>query len=207
MKKLLQNGWGPTYMTKPFSQACENNRGPILSVLRQTFCSRTAVLEIGSGTGQHAVFFAENLPHLQWYSSDQARYHEGIQAWVDEMPAANLHSPRVFKVGDDPFPAGDYDAVFTANTTHIMQPEEARLMMKQVGKALPQGGVFCQYGPFIDKGCFNSQSNYDFHHKLKAQGYGGYQDIDTLRTWANELTLKHIHTMPANNVLLEWVKV
>ncbi|QPG04920.1 DUF938 domain-containing protein [Salinimonas marina] len=193
-------------MTKPFSQACENNRRPILSVLKQAFCNSQAVLEIGSGTGQHAVFFAKYLPHLQWYSSDQEQYHEGIQAWIDESPAPNLHAPQVFKVGEHEFPVGECDGVFTANTTHIMQPEEARLMMKLVEEALPEGGVFCQYGPFIENGRFNSQSNYDFHHKLQAQGYGGYQDIETLKAWTTKMRLKHKHIMPANNLLLEWIK-
>lgn len=194
-------------MTKPYSQACENNRGPILSVLKQAFANSNAVLEIGSGTGQHAVYFAKYLEHLQWYTSDQVQYHEGIQAWIDEARLFNLHPPSELKIGQNTIPDIEADAVFTANTTHIMQPDEARQMMIQVDEMLPASGVFCQYGPFIENGRFNSQSNDDFHHRLIAQGYGGYQDIVTLKSWVSRLALRHIHTMPANNLLLEWVKV
>ena len=193
-------------MTKPFSQACENNRQPILAVLQYAFAQSRRVLEIGSGTGQHAVYFAKHLPYLQWHTSDQVQYHAGINQWLEDEPASNLHPPITYQVGQDAFPISTVDAVFTANTAHIMQPQEVAMMMCQVAQALPQRGVFCQYGPFIQQGQFSSQSNHDFHHKLIAQGYGGYQDIATLQQWAPHLRLRNVHTMPANNLLLEWVK-
>lgn len=193
-------------MTKPFSQACENNRQPILAVLQRAFAHSRRVLEIGSGTGQHAVYFAKHLPHLQWHTSDQQQYHAGIIQWLKDEPASNLHFPMTYQVGHDAFPIRAVDAVFTANTAHIMQPQEVAIMMNQVVQALPHGGVFCQYGPFLHQGQFSSQSNRDFHHKLITQGYGGYQDIATLQQWAPDLALRNVHTMPANNLLLEWVK-
>ncbi len=193
-------------MNKPFSQACENNKTPILNVLENTFSACSHVLEIGTGTGQHAVFFAANLPHLKWQTSDQPEYHAGINQWLKEYPLTNLLPPVSFTVGQDDWPAQTVDAVFTANTAHIMQRHQAKLMMQMVAKYLPEGGVFCQYGPFTHNGEFNSQSNQDFHQHLIANGYGGYRDINELTKWADTLTLKSIKNMPANNLLLIWQK-
>nr|WP_026294625.1 DUF938 domain-containing protein [Salinimonas chungwhensis] len=193
-------------MNKPYSQACENNKHPILAILKNAFAQCSSVLEIGSGTGQHAVWFAQKLPFLKWYSSDQPQYHEGINSWIDEFGNANLQRPIAFTVGQDLFPSQRFDGVFTANTAHIMQPDEVKIMLAQIAEALPSGGVFCQYGPFTQQGVFNSQSNEDFHHKLVAQGYGGYRDIDELIQWAEPLILCGIHPMPAHNLLLQWRK-
>lgn len=193
-------------MTKPYSQACENNKRPIAGVLKQAFAQAGSVLEIGSGTGQHAVYLARTLPHVRWQTSDQIQYHAGICQWLADEPAPNLLSPVVYQVGQNACPVDAVDAVFTANTAHIMQQDEVRQMMQDVQQVLPEGGVFCQYGPFTQQGLFNSQSNRDFHHKLVSQGYGGYRDISELKSWASGLTLVHIHAMPANNLLLEWRK-
>ena len=193
-------------MTKPFSQACENNKRPIAGVLKQAFATVSSVLEIGSGTGQHAVYLARQLPHVRWQTSDQLDYHAGIHQWLADEPSPNLLSPLVYQVGRDACPVTAVDGVFTANTAHIMQREEVRQMMLDVQQVLPEGGVFCQYGPFTQQGVFNSQSNQDFHHSLVAQGYGGYRDISELKNWADSLSLVRIHTMPANNLLLEWHK-
>ena len=194
------------FMNQPYSQACENNKQPILAILSQAFASSQVVLEIGSGTGQHAVFFASQLPQLQWYTSDQPHYHEGINCWIDQHPATNLHRPLSLTIGAEPLPEIQADGIFTANTAHIMQKAEVQLMMEQVASTLPDTGVFCQYGPFIQDGRFNSESNEAFHHKLISQGYGGYRDIEELQRWAPSLQLKAIHPMPANNLLLEWKK-
>ncbi|MEC8748494.1 MAG: DUF938 domain-containing protein, partial [Pseudomonadota bacterium] len=110
---------------KPFSQACENNKRAILSVLERKFANCRQVLEIGSGTGQHAVFLAEHLPHLIWHTSDQPHYHEGIAAWLSDSNTGNVKPPIAFTVGQDDFPNLDIDGIFTANTAHIMQKEEA----------------------------------------------------------------------------------
>lgn len=191
---------------KPFSQACENNKQPILTILTQAFANASVVLEIGSGTGQHAVHFARHLPWLTWHTSDQPHYHSGINAWLAEAGLANLHAPIGFTVGKDPFPALTPDAIFSANTAHIMQRHEVQTLMQTIAKQLPSGGVFCQYGPFTQQGKFNSQSNADFHQHLVSNGYGGYRDTDELQAWASPLSLKEIHAMPANNLLLEWHK-
>ena len=200
---------------KPFSQACENNKQPILSVLQDAFKASKHVLEIGSGTGQHAVFFAANLPHVQWQCADQIEYHEGIHAWMREFPSSNLHKPMHVKLPEQPWQSSAasannsdivYDAYFSANTAHIMQPHEVACMMDKISNDLPYGGVFCQYGPFIQNGEFTSESNALFHEKLIATGRGGYRDIAELQAWAPALGLKKVIDMPANNLMLVWEK-
>ena len=199
---------------KPFSQACENNKQPILNVLQRVFAHATSVLEIGSGTGQHAVFFAPNLPHLRWQTSDQPEYHEAMLLWIEDEPSANLHQPIPFTVGVDDWHTvarvanTQFDAVFTANTTHIMQVHDAELMLKTVAEHLPVGGIFCQYGPFNINGQYTSESNREFDESLKARGCGGIRDIAELEAWvANTgLTLVENNDLPANNRLLVWKK-
>ncbi|MDM7860097.1 DUF938 domain-containing protein [Alteromonas sp. ASW11-36] len=193
-------------VNKPFSQACENNKAPILAQLQRHFAKATSVLEIGSGTGQHAVHFAAGLPHLQWHTSDQPHYHAGIEAWLNEAGLANLHSPVNFTVGLDTWPNIHIDAVFSANTAHIMQHDEVKVMQQVVAERLPQNGVFCQYGPFTTNGVFDGQSNADFHQYLLSEGCGGYRDISELQAWAPQLTLSENIVMPANNRLLVWFK-
>jgi cyclopropane fatty-acyl-phospholipid synthase-like methyltransferase len=190
---------------KPYSQACENNKMPILAVLRRTLAEAKQVLEIGSGTGQHAVYLSANLPHLQWHSSDVVDYHEGINQWIDDYPNANLHRPFEFKLGRDPWPSEhSFDAIYSANTAHIMLEHEVKALMQIVATNLPKRGLFCQYGPFKVDGKFTSQSNEDFHEKLIATGRGGYRDIDELAAWAPALTLEKVIEMPANNLMLVW---
>jgi cyclopropane fatty-acyl-phospholipid synthase-like methyltransferase len=195
-------------MSKPFSQACENNKQPILEVLKTAFADTQSVLEIGSGTGQHGVFFAPNLPHLSWQTSDMPENHPGINAWIDELPAPNLKRPVPLTIGEDNWPDSGFDGVFTANTTHIMQVSEARAMMQLVADNLPSGGVLCQYGPFNVDGQYTSDSNRAFDQHLLAQGCGGIRDITELQSWVEGrgLVLVQRHQMPANNQLLEWRK-
>ena len=109
----------PEHDSRPFSQACVNNRTPILSVLQRVFAKKEQVLEIGSGTGQHAVYFGEHLPHLTWQTSDLPENHAGILAWLAAYPQANVLPPVALDVAQ--IPAGlQADAIFSANTLHIM---------------------------------------------------------------------------------------
>lgn len=204
---MQKNGWHQISMTKPYSQACENNKQPIIEQLTRHFAECTRVLEIGSGSGQHAVHFASHLSHLVWQTSDQDHYHYGINLWIDEHPAPNLLRPITFTVGADAFPAGNYDGVFTANTAHIMQKHEVQHLMSDVSTHLLSGGLFCQYGPFIENGKFSSQSNEDFHYSLLERGYGGYRSIEELQAWQTGLTLTQKIAMPANNLMLVWKKL
>ncbi|MCF2950189.1 class I SAM-dependent methyltransferase [Paraglaciecola aquimarina] len=201
---------------KPYSQACENNKQPILNVLQRVFSQSKQVLEIGSGTGQHAAFFAPNLSHLVWQTSDLLANHDGIHLWLKETQAVNLRSPINFKIGQHDWPNSslehkgltnaEFDAVFTANSTHIMQPHEAQQMMQLVGEHLPAEGVFCQYGPFNINGQYTSESNRVFDQHLKGQHCGGIQSIEQLQEWAVGLSLVEQNKMPANNMLLVWRK-
>ena len=194
---------------KPYSQACENNKQPILDVLTKVFANGQCLLEIGSGTGQHAAFFAPRLRQLQWHTSDMPDKHLGIKAWLNDIQAENLHQPlalTIDAVSTGSLPISNFDAVFTANTTHIMQPAEAKRMMQLIAKHLPENGVFCQYGPFNFDGQYTSESNKAFDQHLKMQGCGGIRDIDELLLWAAPLELVETVTMPANNFLLVWKK-
>lgn len=107
-------------MTQKVSSACERNQQPILEQLSRLFKDRQHVLEIGSGTGQHAIFFAAHLPHLTWHTSDHQMNHASIEAWIDAFPSTNLRSPIAFLIGEQPWPSITVDAIFTSNTTHIM---------------------------------------------------------------------------------------
>jgi cyclopropane fatty-acyl-phospholipid synthase-like methyltransferase len=194
-------------MTKPFSKASEKNKHAILDVLQGVFKHSSKVLEIGSGTGQHAIFFADQLPHLEWQTSDRAENHAGMMHWLEEAQLENVKVPLTLDVGVDPIACAQFDAIYTANTAHIMQADEVKLMFTKVINALPSQGLFCQYGPFTQGGIFSSESNQAFHLDLVKQGYGGYRDIDELTDWVGEaMVLETIHPMPANNLLLQWRK-
>jgi cyclopropane fatty-acyl-phospholipid synthase-like methyltransferase len=194
-------------MIKAFSQACVNNSQPILSQLSR-LCTKTKhVLEIGSGTGQHAAYFAPNLPQLTWQTSDVSQNHSSICQWIDEAGAGNIRSPVCFKVGTDVWPIEGIDGVFSANTAHIMQPFEVELMMQMIAKNLAPGGIFCQYGPFKIKGEYSSDSNRQFDLHLISEGCGGIRDIQQLVDWEKGLILSEQLTMPANNLLLVWRKL
>ena len=193
-------------MSKRFSQHCEKNKHPILEQLSIHFKNSQSVLEIGSGTGQHAVFFASQMPHLTWYTSDLPENHLSVLSWMAESPATNIAPPIAFTIGQDPWPGISVDAVFTANTTHIMQSSEARQMMEMVSINLPEGGVFCQYGPMNINGRYTSTSNREFDQQLKQKGFGGLKDIEQLIAWGEGMQLAAKIAMPANNFLLVWQK-
>lgn len=196
-------------MDKPFSQACENNKYPILEVLQCVFSNRKKVLEIGSGTGQHAVFFAPHLPHLQWQPTDVESNLAGIKLWLEECPASNLLPPRCLDMGNDNWPAEDFDAVFSANTAHIMPWELTAKMIDEVGRRLPALGVFALYGPFNYNGAYTSDSNARFDTWLKSmnsrQGIRHFEDVNEVANAAG-LALFDDNAMPANNRLLVWRK-
>jgi trans-aconitate methyltransferase len=194
-------------LDKPFSQSCENNKQPILDILSRVLANKKKLLEIGSGTGQHAAHFAPRLTHLQWHTSDMPDKHLAIAAWLEDVCVDNLHQPISLTIGaSNAWPLTNIDAVFTANTTHIMQPSETQFMMQLVANNLPSGGVFCQYGPYNFQGQYSSESNKTFDQHLIGQGCGGIRDIDELTLWAKPLVLIETVPMPANNFMLVWQK-
>lgn len=183
---------------------------PILSVLKRYFSDAKTVLEIGSGTGQHAVFFAEQLPHLIWISSDQAEYHAGIKLWLDEAKHTNLQGPLLLDVNQKDWPLNQIDAIFSANTVHIMGWSSVEKMFAGIGRVLDKQGYFCLYGPFNYNGQFSSESNAHFDVWLKQRdSLSGVRDFEALQSLAEQAGLKLIEdvAMPANNRILVWQKV
>lgn len=194
---------------RPFSEYAERNSGPILDVLRHEFSASAKVLEIGSGTGQHAARFARELPYLQWQTSDRAENHEGIRAWVETSALRNLLPPLSLDVLTADIPPLSCDAVFSANTAHIMSVEAVRKMFEIVGTALGDGGVFCLYGPFRQGGEFNTASNATFDQSLRASDPEmGIRDIESLDDFGtdNNLSRLRLYAMPANNHIAVWIK-
>jgi len=196
-------------MSKPSSEACERNKGPILEVLNRVFEHAGKVLEIGSGTGQHAAYFATALPHLQWQPSDRAENIPIIEQWCADAACDNLLPPLSFDIHDLEWPAEDADAVFSANTAHIMDWPTASLMVRRVAEKLPTGGVFALYGPFNYGGLFTSESNAEFDAHLRsqnpAQGIRNFEDVNAIAKDGG-LMLFEDNSMPANNRLLVWFK-
>ncbi|MAE40648.1 DUF938 domain-containing protein [uncultured Psychrobacter sp.] len=198
----------------PFSQACENNKAPILNVLQKELQEHTHVLEVGSGTGQHSVYFAPRLPHLQWQTSDVTDNHQVIQAWHDAYPASNLYAPLAFNLLTDSIPKTNtgepYDAIFTANTLHIIAWPLVERLFELVGEALPLDGKLIVYGPFNENGRYTSASNQQFDSTLRQRdpnsGIRHKEDIIALAKQHN-LELSCEYQMPANNQILVFQKI
>ena len=192
---------------KPYAESCDINRDPILEVLRVLFADRKQVLEIASGTGQHAVYFARALPHLIWQTSELEQNHAGIQMWLDEAQLPNVRSPVCIDANDAHWPVASVDAIFNANTVHIISSPEVELLFEGVGRVLVAGGILCLYGPFNYDGKFTSESNARFDVWLKSRDpKSGVRDFETLNALAekqNMVLLKDIE-MPINNRTLVW---
>jgi SAM-dependent methyltransferase len=196
-------------MDKPFAESCVQNRAPIVAVLRERLRDSRSVLEIGSGTGQHAVYFAPDLPHLVWQTSDRRENHPAIRAWLDEAALPNLLPPLALDVEGDPWPDRDYDAVFSANTAHIMHEAAVIAMFEGVGRVLNPGGLFLLYGPFNVDGRYTAQSNADFDAMLRSRDPGmGVRDtawLDRLAA-AADMQAEAAVEMPADNRIQVWRK-
>jgi len=194
---------------KPNAPATERNRESILQVLRAEFGDVTSVLEIGSGTGQHAVFFARALPYLTWQCSDCEMNHAAIEAWIVDAGLRNVLLPLTLDVEETEKLCESYAAVFSANTAHIMSYQAVKCMFHIVGSCLAEEGVFCLYGPFNQDGMFSSPSNEKFDASLKAQdksmGLRDLKDLDDLAE-VNGMTRLRLYAMPANNNIAVWRK-
>ncbi len=195
---------------KQFSPACERNQDPILTHLKTYLSKAMNVLEIGSGTGQHAVYFSRHLPHLQWQTSDRAENHASIHAWIEEDGNPRVLPPLVLDVGSQHWPAQIFDGVFTANTCHIMHWEEVQQMFANLRQILSAEGVFIVYGPFNYDGQFTSLSNQEFNAALQAQAaHRAIRDISDMQQLAaqNGLMLLEDLAMPAHNRLLIFKRI
>ncbi len=192
---------------KPHAESCDQNRDPILSVLLSLFAGSRSVLEIGSGTGQHAVYFAARMPHLIWHTSDRPGNHAGILMWLAEAGLDNVRAPLSLDVSQTDWPAIRVDAVFSANTTHIMHWREVEALFAGVGRVLEGRGVFALYGPFNYGRRYTSESNERFDTRLKGRdphsGIRDFEDLDRLAGRAG-LAPQADYDMPANNRILCW---
>ena len=194
-------------MNKPDAPACARNRDPILQVLRTHFARYRNVLEIGSGTGQHAVYFAAAMPWLEWQCSDRPEYLPGIDAWRVEVGLANTPAPLPLDVAIGPWPARSFDAVFTANSLHIMGWAEVEAFFAGLSGVLAEQATLVVYGPFNYAGEFSSDSNRAFDASLRARdprmGIRDFEAVDALASRIG-LVLDEDVAMPANNRCLVW---
>jgi SAM-dependent methyltransferase len=193
----------------PFSEACERNKEPILTVLRACFAERTQVLEIGSGTGQHAVYFARHFAHLTWHPTEQLTFLPDLTARVQLEGNHNLRPPTVLDVRQRVWPVRSVDAIFTANTLHIMSWLEVTAMYRGIGTVLAPGGVLSVYGAFRYEGRYTSDSNREFDQALKERDpASGLRDVEALTALAAPYGLQLVadHDLPAFNRLLIFAK-
>ncbi len=196
-------------MQKPVSAASERNKQVILEVILPVFSNCQDILEIGTGTGQHAVFFGAQMPHLSWHTSDLLENHDAIRAWLQDSETENVLPPLELDVDQAHWPVRQFDGVFSANTAHIMACSSVRNMFGGIGRVLKSQAVFCLYGPFNYNQVFTSPSNADFDAWLKSvaphQGVRNFEDVCDLAN-ANGMNLESDIEMPANNKLLVFRK-
>ncbi len=195
---------------RKFSQACEQNKDPILEILKVAFKDCKKILEIGSGSGQHAIYFANHLPHLSWQPSDLLENLDSIRAWIDEHPSKNICSPIELDVTDEDWEVTQIDGIFSANCFHIMSWEKVEDFFRGVGQTLRPKGKLLVYGPFSYQGEHTSPSNARFDQYLKLQDpLSGVRDFMDLNKLAEDqaLALVEDFAMPANNRCLLWQKV
>ena len=192
--------------SRPFSQACANNQQPILEILQPLFAGVDEVLEIGSGTGQHAVYFGAAMPHLRWQCSDRPENHAGIDAWREAAALPNVLPPLALDV-DAPWPVDSVPAIFSANVVHIVGWPQVGKLFDGIARHLRAPGIVCLYGPYNYDGRFTSESNARFDQWLKDRDpRSGIRDFERVDALAREagLVLQADHAMPANNRCLVW---
>ena len=200
-----------TEVEKPFAPACERNQEAILealqSILRDT---DKHILEVGSGTGQHAVYLGERLPAIIWQTSDLIEKHEGIKMWLSEAGLKNVVSPIEYKAGKSKLDATNIDVVFNANIIHIISEILVEKLIEDLGAALKNGARVLFYGPFKYQGEYTSESNADFDLWLKDNdGLSGIRDVEVIKKLMNNQSFVFIDDiqMPANNQLLVFEKI
>lgn len=198
-------------MIKPNAPSCERNQGVILEVLKTIIKSTDKnLLEIGSGTGQHAVFMASHFPELLWHTSDLLENHCGINQWIEDSHLKNIASPIIFESGLSGFPEMAVDVVYTANTLHIMSWENVQCLINQLCLNLKQGSQIVIYGPFNYSGKYTSESNVMFDVWLKEkQPHSGIRDFESIVSLMSigGISLVQDIEMPSNNRILHFQKV
>jgi len=194
----------------PFSDACERNKAPILDVLQRWLGDRAGlVLEIGAGTGQHAVHLARHLPQLSWQPTEQLENLSALTARIEVEGSCNLLAPLELDVEQVSWPcdADSIDAVYTANTLHIVSWQQVQAMFRGIGRVLHDDGMLIVYGPFRYGGQFTAHSNAAFDDTLRQRdplsGIRDFEAVDALAA-GQGLRLVEDCAMPANNQTLVW---
>jgi len=193
----------------PFSEACERNKDWIMGVLAPYFSSAQSLLEIGSGTGQHAIYFARHFPKLIWQTSDQLQHHDGLNAQLENAGVANVLPPLVLDVTESNWNNNqtNYDAIYSANTFHIMSWQAVQAFFQGLEKVVGKDALLMVYGPFKYNAEFTSQSNAVFDQSLRSRGCGSairdFEKVDDLAAQQG-FELLQDHAMPANNQCLIW---
>jgi cyclopropane fatty-acyl-phospholipid synthase-like methyltransferase len=198
---------------KPHAPSCDKNRKPLLDCLWPLLKDKINLLEVGSGTGQHAVFMAPKLPHLTWTISDVKDRHRGMSLWLREEPILNIKGPLLYEVGKVPsqFPKSlkRFDVVFTSNTLHILNWEKVKALFKDLNENLEKDTLFITYGAFKFNGKYTTESNKDFDvwlkQKDKNSGLKNFEDV-TQNLLENNFSLLENINMPANNNMLVYKK-
>ncbi len=193
-------------MEKPYSAACDRNKEPILEVLEKHILpTDRRLLEVGSGTGQHAVFLSPFFPQVEWYPTDLTENLPKINMWLKEANNPNIQKPVRLDVSKDDFPKLKFDVVFTANTLHIMSWKNCKSFMKLLGNRLREDSRAFFYGPFKYNGEFTSESNAEFDSGLKLKnpesGIRAFEDVNN-NMIKNGFELVQDYEMPANNRML-----
>ncbi|MBY0413435.1 MAG: DUF938 domain-containing protein [Bdellovibrionales bacterium] len=196
---------------KEHSHACERNQLPIFNIIKELVNSDTRnIFEIGSGTAQHAIFMAPQLPNVTWITSDVTSNHDNIKSNLKEANISNIRGPFQFEVGKDDFPRIPFDLVFTSNTFHIMSWKKCKTLMKVLGGRLREGSTVIIYGPFNYNGSFTSESNAEFDKNLKEKnaesGIRAFEDVNS-NMIKNGFTLYKDFEMPANNRTLVYTRL
>tara|TARA_Y100000768_G_scaffold332381_1_gene271981 strand:- start:594 stop:1196 length:603 start_codon:yes stop_codon:yes gene_type:complete len=198
-------------MDKYHAESTRRNRIPILEILKKEIKGSKKILEIGSGTGQHAAYFSKKMPHILWQTSDCSINHESINYWVKKSNLKNLLPPLEIEIGVNEKNINDiFDCVFSSNTSHIMSFKNVKRLFVLAGIVLNKNGKFFLYGPFKINQKFTTKSNEDFHQKLKAESkLMGLRDIKELDNYALENNMQNhaFYKMPANNYLSIWKKL
>ena len=196
---------------KPHAPSCDRNQEPIFEALNPLLKDRKRLLEIGSGTGQHAIFMAPKLPHLTWTLSDVEDRHRGISLWLREKPVLNIRGPLLYEAGATDFPAQSevYDVVFTSNTLHIISWELCLKLFDDFEKNLKKGTLLIIYEAFKYEGEFTTESNKEFEGWLKERDpNSGVRDFEKTRDELKTRSFKLLEdiAMPSNNQLLVFEK-
>lgn len=194
-------------MNKPFSPSADRNKEFILSTLRQELAADQLVLEIGSGTGQHACYFAAALPNVIWQPTELKQNIPGIDSWMDEQNLENILEPKALDVDVHPWPVTHANVCFTCNTFHIVGMPSVRSIFEGCNTVLRDGGKLCVYGPFAIDGQHTSAGNQQFDQQLRTSNpNSGVRDLSELDAIAQQLGFNAYRsiTMPANNLFVVW---